>query len=188
MKRMLVTLAIPVALLIMTGCAADAQNPSSDEFWAGVQVTGLEADTPESIEELVDQSNLIVTGTIVDVSRGPVEEAGFDDYSPIAQLDVKVDQVLAGEETASTVKVIVARQELVSVEDLADSIPQEPVTMFLMDAGYSDYYSPSARIGIVAEKSDGSLESVRDPESSEIFTREAGTQAELEKHIETLTN
>lgn len=186
MKRMWAPVSISIALLLMTGCASGAETLSSEEFWTGIQINGLEVDPPEDVEELVDQSELVVTGTIVDVTRGPVEEAGFDEYAPIAQLSVKVDQVLAGETGESTLKVIVARQELVSVEELAESIPKVPITMFLMDAGYADYYSPSARIGIVAENGDGTLETVRDPESSDVLTREVGTQAELEELVENL--
>lgn len=171
-------------LALVAGCAAPQAPLTHDEFWTALTLEGLEVDPPGDLQDLVDDSEIIVVGKIREVLRGPVEEGGYDEYAPIAQLNVHVDQVLVGEAAHGEIlKVIVARQGAVPVEDLAASIPTESLTFFLEDAGVLDFLSPTYRVGIVEEKADGSLSTVRDHAQTEAILGEAKTQADLVEDI-----
>jgi hypothetical protein len=153
------------ALAVLTCAVAACAGAGSPGFWEALQIQTQEVDRPESLAELIEKSAAVIAGEIVGVVVGPADEYGPD--MPIAVLQIQVAEVLDGTVDGDLVEVIVARDPLVTVEDLAEHVPTGTVVLFVQPAE-GQYWVTSSQLGIVAEAEDGTMETVLQPELSEV--------------------
>jgi hypothetical protein len=150
---------------IVGGCAAD--QAAKTDFWPALSAQALEKDQPQSLDELIDKSDSVVRGVITGGVAGPGKEAGCGPDTPIAVLLVAVQETVEGSVPGNELQVIVARDPLVSIEELAAQVPTDPIVLFIEPAGVDDYWVTSSQLGIVAQTDGGQLETVLVPELSE---------------------
>ncbi len=161
--------AIAAAACILAACSPSADPATPASFWQGFSRDAvLEANPPQSTEDLADRSTLIVTGSIHKVEPGPETHRDFPEgeaveYSAVVTVDVK--DVLKGTWKDATIPVHMFSAG--PVDSSALDLPKEDGLWFLEPAGIADYYMATASAGVWMEQ-DGSLTTVRDPAQAEL--------------------
>lgn len=171
--RRLVTVAFCVTLVpaLLSACAV-ASSPtvslSADQFWSGFgTVSAAEVDPAENLDELVSRSTLIVSGSIADLTEGPVDVYDLDEgevSKPSTILTVDVSRVVAG--TAEGEVRIWLSQENPSLPGV-ESLPPQEFLWFLRPSDTPGLYHTTTLAGVIGADSTGVLVTFRDRSAGE---------------------
>lgn len=169
-------------VLALAGCAHEPaeQVPLWDHLLR--DPPGLEIDPPQTLGELVEDSELVLRGSIAKVRSGPTDRYDSDDPQVpdlelrSAILEVDVTEVLRGE-APRTVKVRISAP--IDDRGLELVLPDEEYLWFLTTEGsFGDLYLTTSLAGVVRETA-GGLETLRDPAAGHVLPDGVRTLDEL---------
>ena len=150
----------PLAIMSLTACS---QEPlTADSLWSAVRdSSAMEVEPARSLDDLVDESTLIVRARIDRITAGPdlvVTPEGEEARLPSLLLHLDVVETEAGTAPANlTVHVQDYGEELRPT----DVPPQDEYVWFLKPSGIEDFYMTSKFAGVIGEL-DGEITTVSD--------------------------
>jgi hypothetical protein len=146
------------ALTVTRQPTAVAQQPGSDlvarsyRFWSAVAVRGMAAESYDSLEDLAQNADLVVVGTILSVDRGRewvaipayVDDPFLSDeaFARFATLTIAVQQIIGPVRTPlpdpSSVKLEAYLPRPGTMALLRENVPRERSIFFLRNKGKTD--------------------------------------------------
>lgn len=157
-KKFSTAIIVPFLAVALGGCGTSQISASG--LWEGVRGrSAMEADPATSLDDLVEESTLVVRARITRITRGPdlvmtPPEGEVREPSLIFHLDVNETEVGTA---PSSLKVHVQSYG----DDLAptDAPPQDEYLWFLKPAGIEDFYMTSKFAGVIGDL-DGDITTV----------------------------
>lgn len=147
------------------------ENPEEliddSEFWRVFQVKAQEANPPHSLEELTNRADLITTGKVLSIEKGPVDQSD-DKVGPSIEtvaLVIQTSDVIKGTLTDKDVKIVIIPFGPIDLATHAK--PSGRQAMFFLVQRSDGYYACVSLAGIVEDTPDG-LVTVTDPVQSEL--------------------
>ena len=149
--------AVLVAGLTLAACSAP------EDFWAVNEVSALEADIPQTTDELLSRAEAVVVGTITEAKPGPQQPSGSSDKDvpPIETVDLVIDveSTLKGAPGASlTVSMATGHA---GTRALDDAEGQRILWFLTKDETLDRYLTASSRGAWGVD--DGAVVTLRDP-------------------------
>lgn len=130
-----------IGIAVVAGAAfgLGTQRPhNSDDFWRAVAFEGVMAENFESLKEMANSSDVVVTGHLLKLEESrswvALPELGDDGVAFYAKASVRVDEVLAGAyaaDSAGNLGVEIFLTDWRKLPDLAGSMPTEQVLLLL---------------------------------------------------------
>jgi len=164
LKASALATACALGAAVLTSCSA-TDPLSSDEFWQGQRFVHVEeVDPADDLNELVEDSSLIVQGAVVRTEAGPESRHPQDDgtvyTSKSTVLTVSVSQVIVGT-PVDEVKVWTSQE---NPNDRAPgALPEAEFLWFLKPSDRPEFFLLTSMTGVIGLDDSGRLVTFRDP-------------------------